>query len=80
MKALQVLQLSAAAGDPRECQTCRVPLDLHQLDDDTPDRLLGVCPECERVVLLFETSDGWTAAVALVLPDRTELLASVNAA
>ena len=28
------------------CLSCDTPLELHQPDSDTPERLLGTCPAC----------------------------------
>jgi hypothetical protein len=29
-----------------ECRDCRVPLNVHQPDEDRPDHLLGTCARC----------------------------------
>jgi hypothetical protein len=51
------------------CVGCRVPLELHQPDAQSPDRLLGVCPECGRWYVMQLTA-GQHEAVLVALPDR----------
>ncbi len=41
-----------------DCPDCGNPLDLHQPDPFSPDRILGVCPNCGRWVLIDVGSGG----------------------
>jgi hypothetical protein len=50
------------------CPSCHDGLGLHQPDAESPDHLLGVCPEC-RGWFLVDISSG----VMVRLPDRAAL-------
>jgi hypothetical protein len=51
-----------------QCSSCHDFLMLHQPDEDTPQRLLGTCPECRTWFLI----DGHTD-VMVKLPDENIL-------
>jgi hypothetical protein len=57
-------------GSGVECPRCCVPLALDQPDVDRPDRMLGVCYECEAWYLL-----DLTAELMAELPDLGDLAA-----
>ena len=50
------------------CMSCDGSLDLHQPDPRFPDRLLGVCPNCQRWHILDLIPDE-DEAVIVSLPD-----------
>lgn len=51
-----------------ECPSCVDPLTLHQPDENLPDRLLGICPECRAWFLIDGASE-----VMVKLPDGSFL-------
>jgi hypothetical protein len=60
---LDVLRFPATDERPvrAHCLNCSLPLSLSQPDVHSPDRLLGVCPQCNRwffIHLLLEQTEG----------------------
>jgi hypothetical protein len=67
------LDFCLLAADPEllsglPCLGCHDLLTIHQPDVESPDRLLGVCPEC-RAWFLVEATSG----VMVRLPDQDAL-------
>jgi hypothetical protein len=50
------------------CTTCRVPLNLHQPDEETPSQLLGTCDCCSRWFFLVESELDWEGMMLFELP------------
>ena len=69
--ALDVIPFSAPPGDLAWvcCPRCGKSLELQQPIIDEPDRLLGVCKECERWVLI-ELGVDCPEATMVLLPER----------
>jgi hypothetical protein len=61
--------------DRTRCLTCAEPLDILQPDVRSPDRFLGICPECGAWDLMECQPDARTALMT-VLPTLDELGAS----
>lgn len=66
-----VIPFEAPAGDLNRvgCVECRRPLELHQPDPQSPDRLLGICTGCGRWYVMVLAA-GQSQGVWVVLPDR----------
>jgi hypothetical protein len=76
---LSINRFRAKDGDiPRlRCQRCTIPLQIHQPDLETPDRLLGTCPGCHQWCFIESHSEQGWAAIALLpaeglAPDLSE--------
>ena len=54
--------------DDGGCLACKGPLDLHQPDVGSPDRMVGVCMKCGRWYLL-DSIAGTDEALMVLLPD-----------
>jgi hypothetical protein len=65
------------------CTTCRVPLNLHQPDEEKPSQLLGTCDCCSRWFFLVESELDWEGMLLFELPSaesiRTMLAAPAGA-
>ena len=48
------------------CMSCATSLDLHQPNAGFPDRLLGICPECQRWHILDLMPDEDEAVIVSV--------------
>jgi hypothetical protein len=69
--SLDVIPFARAVEDPDQlhCPDCGKPLETHQPDVDSPDRLVGTCPGCRRWYLVFSDAGG-ADVVMVLLPDR----------
>jgi hypothetical protein len=65
---LDVIPFPAPPGDLAwfRCADCSTSLELHQPDNEFPDRLLGVCKSCRRWTLIELAPDGPGAVMALL--------------
>ncbi len=62
------LEVDPSHSMDARCSACHEPLTVHQPDVESPDRLLGVCPEC-RVWFLIDA----TVGVMIRLPHQETL-------
>lgn len=69
--SLDVIPFARAADDPDSigCPDCGMPLDTHQPDVDSPDRLVGVCLGCRRWYMIL-ADPGEADVLMVLLPDR----------
>jgi hypothetical protein len=57
---------------PLTCPSCREALELHQPEEDSPDRLIGTCSHCQtRALLEIEDGGRITLSVLPRQPDST---------
>ncbi len=75
---LDVIPIGAPAGELEwfGCVNCREPLELHQPNTRSPDRLLGVCTRCGQWYVLLVASP--SEALLVVLPVDEWFLAVSN--
>jgi hypothetical protein len=55
-------------ASPLCCPDCRVPLDLHQPDEEEPAQLLGICDDCSKWYFLVEMEADWNGTLLFELP------------
>jgi hypothetical protein len=77
---LDVIPFGPPPGDLDwvECVDCRGPLELHQPDAQSPDRLLGICTGCGRWYVML-LAVGKPEAVLVSLPHRDWYQAAAEA-
>jgi hypothetical protein len=61
--------------DPLCCPYCRVPLNLHQPDEEQPSQLLGTCDCCSRWFFLVESELDWEGTLLCELPSADRVRA-----
>ncbi len=68
---LDVIPFVRHAEDPAWilCPDCAEPLELHQPDERSPDRLLGICDCCRRWFLIHP-GRGASHLLLVALPDQ----------
>ncbi len=59
--------------DEGRCLACDGPLDLHQLDLSSPDRIVGLCELCGAWYMM-DLIPGTDEAVMVALPDSPTIL------
>ncbi len=72
------LPASTEGADPTPCPRCQIPLEFHQPDENTPDRLLATCEHCDAWFYVASgVKEGEAVLVHLPTPER--ILAEVSA-
>jgi hypothetical protein len=56
--SLNVAIAPSQFGDDVVCLVCHFPLELHQPDTDQPERLVGICRNCQTWALINIDDNG----------------------
>jgi hypothetical protein len=62
------------------CTSCRVPLNLHQPDEERPSQLLGTCDACSRWFFVVESEMDWEGMLLFELPTAETIRAMLAVA